>query len=235
MHLPKSERFLEEIMSYIKFPFDKDIIKKEIYSHMIDKVEYYIGMGYDNELAEQQAIADMGDAKEIGKALNKQHNPIIGWLWKISNVLVIMCILFNLFFVGLPIILTLFWDNPVNDIQKSDIVYSIAVNKTVQIDDQVITFTNVTYEKNKKLSIIYECYDKGLWRSGWSLGNIGIITDNLGNKYFDGSSSSSNGIISKNVRTISNFNNAANTLIISYDSYNRKYKVEIPLKEGEIK
>ena len=227
--------FLEQIMSYIKFPYDKDKIKGELEAHIIDKVDYYIVIGHDIESAEQQAINDMGDAKEIGKALNKQHNPLIGWLWKITNVLVILFVIWNVYFVGSEIIITLFRNNPINAIPKSNIVYNIAVNKTVQIDDNVIKFTNVIYEKNKDLNIIYEYYDKKHWGSGWGLGTIGNISDNLGNKYFEGKGSSSGLIITKSIRTVENFSDAANTLIISYDYYNRKYRVEIPLKEGEIK
>lgn len=69
---------------------------------------------------------------------------------------------------------------------------------------------------------------------GWSFGSIGTIKDNLGNEYFDGSGSSSGGIITKGVRTVSNFSSEADILIIEYDLYNRYYKVEIPLKTGDL-
>lgn len=233
MHLPKSEGFLEQIMSYIKFPFDKATIKKELEAHLLDKIDSYMENGYDKESAEQQAIFDMGDAKEIGVALNKQHNPIIGWLWKVTNVLVILLVIWNLYFVGSQILITLFSNNPVNDIPKTNIVYNLAINKSVQIDDVIIKFTNVIYEKNGDMNIIYKHYDKNLFRSGWGLGNIGSISDNLGNTYFDGSGSSGGIFITTGIRTLRNFSSSANTLIISYDNFNRKYKVEIPLKEVE--
>lgn len=67
----------------------------------------------------------------------------------------------------------------------------------------------------------------------WSFSTIGIITDNLGNTYFAGSGGDGSGIKPKCVRTLENFSNKADTLIISYDYYNRKYKVKIPLKEGD--
>jgi hypothetical protein len=233
MHLPKRDKFLTEVLSYVKFPFDRPNIKAELECHILDKIDYYMEQGYDLEKAEQLSISDMGDAKDIGTELNKQHNPILGWLWKITNTLVIIFSLFSIYIIGATIITSLFSHNPINEIPKANIVYRLDIDKKVKIDDMVIRFTNVIYEKNGDMNILYECYDTKLWGRGWSFGNIGNIADNLGNKYFDGSGGNGGGIKSKGRRTINNFSREAEALIISYDNYNRSYRVEIPLKAGE--
>lgn len=46
MNFYKTEEFLEEIISYIKFVFDRDEIRLELKDHMMDKMEYYIESGY---------------------------------------------------------------------------------------------------------------------------------------------------------------------------------------------
>ena len=41
------------------------------------------------EEAERRAIAAMGDPEEIGEALNREHSPLLGWLWLISKWLMV--------------------------------------------------------------------------------------------------------------------------------------------------
>lgn len=233
MPLHRRDKFLNEVLSYIKFPFDRDDIRMELECHISDKIEFYIDQGYDMETAEELSINEMGDIKEIGLGLNKEHNPLLGWLWKISNVAVILFAIWNIYFIGSFLLLTLFQDNPIKSIQKPNILYSIDVNKKVQLDDTIINFTKVVYEKNGTINIAYEYYNTKFWESGWSFGGIGTITDNFGNEYFGGSIENGGNFKSKGMSKITNFSSEADTLIISYDYYNRRYKVEIPLREGD--
>jgi hypothetical protein len=229
---PKCDIFLKEILSYVKFTFDKGDIRTELESHISDKLEYYLKQGYDMEEAEQLSINDMGDAKEIGMELNKQHNPIIGWLWRITNVIAVLTtIIFGLIFI--LFIGSFIQGNLIDKIPKSGIVYKIDLKEQVKIDDRVIRFTNVIYDTNGNMNIFYESYYTSLWGGGWSLGYIGEITDNLGNKYMTSSGQLRGGFRCKGVLTVDDFPDNADMLIISYDMYNRKFRVEIPLKEGE--
>ena len=233
MPSPKKEEFLKEVISHVKFPFDREEIRYELECHILEKIDYYTEQGYDKETAEQLSIDDMGDAKEIGTELNSQHNPLLGWIWKITNVLVIIFAIFNIFIIGAHLAVSLFSSNPINSVPKENIVYRIDINEKVKLDDRVINFTNIVYEKNGNMNILYEYYDTKLWGAGWSLGTIGDITDNLGNKYVNGSGRGGGGIKSKCIWTASDFSREADTLIISYDMYNRRYKLEIPLKVGD--
>lgn len=226
------DEFLSSVVKHIKFFPDRAKIKIELENHIFDKMNHYIEKGHDAKAAEKLAIAHMGEAGEIGKLLNKQHNPVIGWLCFLTSMVLPIVIAYNVFLAGLFTLLPLSWNNPIDDIPKDRIVYSIKVNKSVQIDDRIITFSKVVLEKNRNLSISYEYHNKWFTNSGWSLGNIGEIKDNLGNTYFIGHGSSSRGFITKGFKSVENFNMAADMLIINYDSYNRKYRVEIPLKEG---
>lgn len=233
MPLTKIDKFLEEVLFYIKFPFVKDDIRFELESHILDKIDYYMEQGYDKEKAEELSINDMGDPKEIGIELNKQHNPFLGWMLKITNVMVIFFLIKSIFFICPIVVNFLTGNNLVNDIPKENIVYKIDMDKKVKLDDRIIHFTNVVYDKDGDMSIFYEYYDTRLWGAGWSLGTIGEITDNLGNTYMAGSGVESGGIKSKCRWTVGNFSKDADTLIINYDNYNRKYVVGIPLKAGD--
>ncbi|MDF2845545.1 MAG: hypothetical protein K0R00_3971 [Herbinix sp.] len=230
---PKSDIFLKEILSYVKFIPDRNIIQTELENHIEDKMEDYLEQGYDAEEAEQLSINDMGNAKEIGEELNKEHNPIVGWIWQITNLILILTIVVFGFYFCL-FISSFFQSNLINEIPKSDIVYSINLKERVQIDDTVIQFTYVIYDINGNMHIFYETYSKAIWGLVWTPGYMGEITDNLGNKYTSRSGQqNSGGIISKGVWTIADFSENAEMLIITYDLYNRKYRVEIPLQEGD--
>lgn len=233
MSLLNKEKFLEEVVSHVNFKYDRYDIKRELESHILDKMEQYVEQGLDRDKAEELSVNDMGDAKEIGKELNRQHNPIIGWLWLISNVLLILSVIISIFYTGFGVVTSLFTTNPAKGIDKSNIVYKLDIDEKIKVDDTVIHFTDIVYEKNGDLNIIYKYYDTRLWGTGWSFEAMGEISDNFGNTYFNGHSQSSGGIITRSRRTIENFPKDAETLIITYDSYNRFYKVEIPLQGGD--
>lgn len=226
--------FLRSVLAQVKFPFDKAAIRAELESHFLDRIDEYLEQGYDEETAERLSVEGMGDPQEIGIELNKQHNPIIGWLWWLSHIAIVILVVINIFIVGIPIISSLIPYDPAKGIAPNDIVYNIKINQKVRLDDTLIKFTNVIFEKNGDLNIIYEHYDTRLWGGGWSLGGIGTVSDDLGNEYWSGSGSSNGGIITKGIRTIENFDKEAEKLIISYEGFNRSYRVEIPLKAGEI-
>ena len=234
MPLIKVDKFLEDVLSYIKFPFVKDDIKFELESHILEKIDYYMEQGYDRETAEELSINDMGNPKEIGIQLNRQHNPFLGWILTITNVMIFFLGILSVFFIVPIFVSPLFDGNLINDIPKEDIVYRIDIDERVKLDDRIIHFTNVVYEKNGDMNIFYEYWDSRFLKTGWSLGTIGNIRDNLGNTYFAGSGLGGGGLKSKCRSTVRDFSKDADTLIIDYDYYNRKYRVEIPLKAGDI-
>lgn len=234
MKFYKTEEFLKDILSHVKFFFDREEIRLELKDHMIEKIENYMELGYDVEEAEEFTIKDMGDPEIIGVELNKEHNPIIGWIWRITQKIVGFFIIINIL-IAVPIILmTIFNTNYINRIPKDNIVYRINLNEKRQVDNRVIKFTNIIYEKDGNLNIFYRDYDKSFHMGGWNFGNIGIIRDDLGNEYPGYSGSGGGRVFSRWINTIKDFPEEANMLIIDYDQYNRKYKVEIPLKQGEI-
>lgn len=229
---PKIDIYIDEILSYVKFKSDRNKIRVELEDHIDDKMEDYLEQGYVTEEAERVSISDMGNAKEIGEELNKQHNPLVGWIWKITNLLVVLTI-FIFGFVFCLYIISFFRSNLIDEVPKSNIVYNIECNEKVQIDDRVIRFTNVIYDTEGNMNIFYETHSIAIWGPVWSFGYLGEITDNMGNKYVSGSGQQSGGYISKGVWRVHHFSEDAEMLIITYDLYNRKYRVEIPLNEGE--
>ena len=235
MPSPSKADFLREVLSRVKFRRDRAGIKTELECHISDKIDYYVEQGYDSEKAEQLTIGDMGDPTQIGIELNKQHNPLLGWMWQLTNALVTLLLLLDVIIIGPGLLSNVFNRDPMSIIPDSNILYKVDVDETVRLDDEVIHFTGVVYDRDKTLHIFYEHYDTRLWGTGWSFGSIGSISDNLGNTYFEGSlGSSGSGWKSKGDRTVEDFSSEATTLAITYDGYNRKYEVKIALPVGGI-
>lgn len=227
------ESFLEDVISHIRFPFARAPIWDELEGHILDKIDFYEDQGYSKEEAQKSSLKDMGDPKTIGRELNKEHNPFIGWFLKISNGFIILSGIFVFFTLGISILVSPFIKSPTEKIPKENIVYKIQINERVKIDNRIIRFTDLIYENNANMNIIYNSYETGFSGNGWSLSSIGEISDNLGNSYNMDSVKSTGGFPSRSLLTINNFSKDADLLIIEYDQYNRNYRVEVNLKEGE--
>ena len=52
---------------------ERAAIRAEIDGHIEDHMEGLLELGYDPDLAEERALAAMGDPKEVGRELNRQY------------------------------------------------------------------------------------------------------------------------------------------------------------------
>ncbi|MBE7041603.1 MAG: FtsW/RodA/SpoVE family cell cycle protein [Ruminococcaceae bacterium] len=73
------ESFIDDVCSYIKYKGVHKEVKDELSLHIDELKDSYISKGLSEEEAEKKAIADMGNAAEIGEKLNKQHKPQTEW------------------------------------------------------------------------------------------------------------------------------------------------------------
>lgn len=71
--------FLDSVCVYIRFKAAHKDIRDELAQHIDDLQNKYLEQGHTVEQALDLAIAAMGDCAEIGKRLNKQHQPQIEW------------------------------------------------------------------------------------------------------------------------------------------------------------
>ena len=85
---PTFSQWINQVTGCVHFIPDRKSIEKELTDHFQDHVQALLDSGYDLPLAEERALNAMGDAREIGTALNKIHRPWLGWLWKGTQILV---------------------------------------------------------------------------------------------------------------------------------------------------
>ena len=82
--------YTKRMNSHVKFKFDHEAIRDEYLEHMEDMYEFYVGRGMDPDLAKSTVLEDMGDPDELGRVLNQIHNPVLGWIWRLSRWLMLM-------------------------------------------------------------------------------------------------------------------------------------------------
>ena len=71
--------FLTTVCGEIRYQKIHGAIREELKLHIEDLTEEYRCRGYSEEEAISKAVLSMGDAHELGKSLNKQHKPQMGW------------------------------------------------------------------------------------------------------------------------------------------------------------
>ena len=75
---------------------EREAIRSELDGHIEDHMEALRELGYDEELAEERAIAAMGEPDEVGRELNKQY-PFRWLVAKWGAILLAVCIAFDIY------------------------------------------------------------------------------------------------------------------------------------------
>lgn len=84
----RMQNWLNAAVSGIRFKPDREAVERELREHLEDKVAdlqrfYHISQ----KEAEEMALSQMGSAEEIGREMAKIHKPWLGYLWRLSQVL----------------------------------------------------------------------------------------------------------------------------------------------------
>ncbi len=85
--------WVERAVKHIRFLPDRFGVRWELQNHMEDRYEALTAGGLDERAAAEQTVAAMGDADEVGRALNRLHSPLLGWAWLLSCAAVFLALL----------------------------------------------------------------------------------------------------------------------------------------------
>lgn len=145
----KINEFLENVCSQIKYQPIKNALSEELRCHMEEEVDNYIETGMEKKVAENKVIENMGDAKKIGKLLNKVHKPKLDWtLLLISSIL--------LFFGFLTAYMrVVYFDLPKTGCATSTTKFVLFIVVSLFIGSIIYLFD---YKKIKKFSMIFYCF-----------------------------------------------------------------------------
>jgi len=78
----------------IKFKDDREKVRRELIDHMIDARDAYREAGFDPYEADTKAIENMGDPNLIANELSKLYRPFWGRIWKITQTLAVLAIIY---------------------------------------------------------------------------------------------------------------------------------------------
>ena len=81
-----ARQWCDEAVSYVRFRPDRSAIRRELTQHLMDSRFQLLDQGLDTETADARSVADMGDPQTVGLALDRAHNPFLGWLWELSRL-----------------------------------------------------------------------------------------------------------------------------------------------------
>ena len=82
-----TKEFINDVCKEIKYKPANKLIAEELKGHIEDIKSEYLCKGATEKEAEEKAVEQMGDAKQIGKKLNKMYGPKLDWM-----LLVLICI-----------------------------------------------------------------------------------------------------------------------------------------------
>lgn len=77
----------------VRFFWDRGAIAVELTAHYEDHVRDLERIGFDHDLALERALGAMGNAVEVGRALDRVHKPFLGWMWLLSRYGVLISLL----------------------------------------------------------------------------------------------------------------------------------------------
>ena len=68
--------FIEKVAEQISDKHSRKLITAELESHLLDKIDYYVDIGYSKEAAEKRATEEMGNPDDTAVLLNFLHTNI---------------------------------------------------------------------------------------------------------------------------------------------------------------
>ncbi len=75
----QTNEFLNNVCEKIKYKPIRNEISEELKNHIEEQKEAFVQSGIEENVAEEKAIENMGNAEELGKKLNKIHRPKLDW------------------------------------------------------------------------------------------------------------------------------------------------------------
>ena len=232
--------YLREILSFVKFKYDHKAIRRELTEHMEDCYEACLAEGADEAGAVEMTLISMGKAAEIGQALNREHNPLLGWIWRISRAAFLVILLLCLPAVGraasmaIGTATTAFQDYqiPYPQLEK-ELLYRAEVEESLWIDDVKLTIEEIRYYDTGEMHICYNTYyrengEMHTWEGGYH--EPWTVTDEKGNNgQWEWRGSRGNNIFRKHIASCEGIPLEAEKLYVTLGREWYSLSFEIPL------
>jgi len=226
------EEFCKRVCAFVKYKRAHKEISQELENHIEDHMEYLMELGLSKEEAEIQSVEAMGNPEEIGKELDKQHRPLLGWVLNLTSIFKVIGIIYclwALFILGWIIIISL----PVGSgftIDKEHVLYTENLNEKQKAGAVTYQLKKLIVMDNNTLFIRYNSYSDSIDSifRGWSHPTLRPY-DEEGNPYHGGGRGSGV-IISRHQQEVENFDLGKETIILKAETYYGDIVFKIPIK-----
>ncbi len=233
MLVPDWEAYLKAVLSEVQFKYDHNAIYFELKNHLEDRYEGYVEEGMGDEEATCAALACMGDAQTVGRALNKVHLPIIGWIWRILRNILILFIIINI----LPT-LSLLTSGFVSVFESyenqsdSPLVYTIDVGHKEKVYDTTYFIDKILYYEDHTLEVRYATWTNPFSNSiRWNSSLSVVVYDENGEIRISGGGWKSGSFYGRGQENRKQIPLNATKVVISFGL---KEKITIDLTEGRV-
>lgn len=85
--------WLDTATREIRFGPDRRRVRQELEDHILDRMEVVQSRGLSAYEAEKVAVESMGDPEPLARELGALHRPWMGYLWRLSQVLLVVLVL----------------------------------------------------------------------------------------------------------------------------------------------
>ncbi len=85
--------WLDTATKEIRFGPDRRRVRQELEDHILDRMEVVQSRGLSAYEAEKVAVESMGDPERLARELGALHRPWMGYLWRLSQVLLVVLVL----------------------------------------------------------------------------------------------------------------------------------------------
>jgi len=173
------QEYLQTVRKQIYYVFDRDKIEEELNQHFEDSIQDLLEDGFSPKEAELQAVAQMGDPIETGKLLNKEHNPLVGYLCSASTILMWFLLIPFLYLIIFSIGDNIFDRITDHARYKEERIATLDID--LEIPSYKIYLDSIGHSEYGYYYITYRARTKWKYsRAGWS-SNLFNIEDSEGN------------------------------------------------------
>jgi hypothetical protein len=169
----KSQEYLDIVTKQVRYIFDREYIEAELKEHLEDSIHDLMEEGLSYEEAEEQAVLQMGNPIETGKMLNKEHHPVMGYLYALSNVLIVVLGIYFVLTIG--IVMWGLMENA-NPIIERNCIASYPINLEVKIPTHRVKIDNICLLEDGRYSLTSCSWKRFSYsRAGWSISAFKIL------------------------------------------------------------
>lgn len=235
------EKWIDAVLHEIRFAPDRRKIRQELLEHMEDRMEEYED--------EERVLQSMGDPVELGRELNQEHKPWLGWIWLGSWAALAVTACFAVILsvtVGIsalaesPDSLNLeekyaaknkYYDTDYN--HTGDVYYNWQTDYSVEVLDTEITFRNFVYDDFDGRLVVYVT-SQGQYAFGGNSIEVKIDgSQPMSSERYEGRDADGQRV-GLYILTWERFDRDTRNITVSYNKFGEGFTFDVDLTSGEV-